>query len=71
LWPGRRWCCRRGDRFLARFLIGEFAAIDIDVAGEVEGEPDLVAMDIDDSDDTQGLPGVSDDNFLADSSGKG
>src|SRR5690606_3696467 len=52
----------------AGLLVGQLAAVDLHLAREIEGEADLVALDVDDADNPQGLLGVADDDFFADSS---
>jgi len=56
----------RGGFFASRFLVGELSAVDGGLAGEVESQADLVALDLDDADDTFRFFGVADDDFFAD-----
>jgi len=52
----------------ADLLFGELAPVDGHFAGEIEGEADFFALDIDDADDAEGAGGVADDDFFTDAS---
>lgn len=46
-------------------LVGDLAAVDFDIAGEVEGHTDAFAFDGCDAHDPDGVSRIADDDFLA------
>ena len=62
-WIGFSW------KFVG-LLVGQFTAVDGSCAGEVEGEANLIAVNVDDMDHTERMLGVADDDLFADTSGQ-
>jgi len=56
---------RRDDgRLGCQDLLGDFAAVDIDLAREIESQSDAITLDAGDAHDTHGVRGITDDDFF-------